>query len=389
MNLYLIIPSFYPATVYGGPIFSTLNTCKALAKLGMEVNVVTTNTNKFNRLDVAKNKWVDFPGGFQVKYYNETIVGFFSSALFLGIWQDVKRADCLHIQGIFNTPIPIALLAAFFFKKPVLLSPRGSFYPAALAHGSRMKKIWLKIFISFFARRVTWHATSDQERDDILQLYPGAQIALIPNGISLGEYEALNADKFYHQLLGRLGLTRENRPVIVSLSRIHKLKGLDVLIDAFRLVLDRFPQSLLLMAGADVGEMERLRLKIDKLGLTNRAIFVGELKGVEKMCFLKGADLFALPSHLENFGNAYLESLAAGTPIVASRNTPWSVVEERGCGAWVERTPGSFAEAIQRLLNEDQGELRSNSRMLASEFAWDNIAEKFFMIFESISNEHV
>jgi glycosyltransferase involved in cell wall biosynthesis len=52
--------------------------------------------------------------------------------------------------------------------------------------------------------------------------------------------------------------------------------------------------------------------------------------------FLAGLDVFALPSEDENFGNVIAEALAAATPVVASRRCPWSELEARQCGRWVE-----------------------------------------------------
>ncbi len=60
-----------------------------------------------------------------------------------------------------------------------------------------------------------------------------------------------------------------------------------------------------------------------------------------------------LASHHENFGMVYAEALAAGTPVVASTNTPWQDVEKYNCGKWVENTPEKFAKAINEILNSD------------------------------------
>ena len=57
MKLVVIIPSFYPAVVYGGPIFTSLHTAEELAKLGIEVRVSTTNANMTKRLNIAPNIW--------------------------------------------------------------------------------------------------------------------------------------------------------------------------------------------------------------------------------------------------------------------------------------------------------------------------------------------
>jgi hypothetical protein len=117
MRLSLIIPSFYPATVYGGPIFSSLYTCQELAKInGVEVFVSTTNTNKSDRLDVLPNTFLEIENNLNVKYYHDTIVGKFSIGLFLNIWRDIQASDIVHVQAIFNTPVPISLFFARIFN---------------------------------------------------------------------------------------------------------------------------------------------------------------------------------------------------------------------------------------------------------------------------------
>ena len=173
MNLLLIIPSFYPATAYGGPIFSTLHACESLSELdNIEVQVSTTNANMTSKLDVETNQWLAFNDHFFVKYYNETIIGKFSLSLCLNIWKDIRQAEVVHIQGIFSTPTPISLFFAKLFKKPTLLSPRGSFCDWGLKQGSRFKSLWIKNFISPFNSSICWHATCEQEKNDILKQFP-------------------------------------------------------------------------------------------------------------------------------------------------------------------------------------------------------------------------
>ena len=75
MKINLIIPSFYPAVIYGGPIFSTLNTCKELVKLkDIEIYVSTTNANMTTHLQVEKNKYLELENKLYVKYYNDTFL---------------------------------------------------------------------------------------------------------------------------------------------------------------------------------------------------------------------------------------------------------------------------------------------------------------------------
>ncbi len=386
MNILLIIPSFYPATVYGGPIFSTLHACEALSVFdNIEVKVSTTNANMSSRLEVKTNHWLAFNRHFYVKYYNETLIGKFSLSLYLNIWKDIKQADVVHIQGIFNTPIPISLLVATLFKKPILLSPRGSFCSWGLNQGNRFKSLWINLLIKTFISKITWHATCQQEKNDILRIFPHAKVCIIPNGIDIKSFSNVNylskenyTQKFTKQILSP-------SKIIISMGRLHKKKGFDILISAFLTILNTYNDAILLIAGKDAGEKIILDKLIQQLNLTNKVFFVGEILDQDKIDFLANADIFASPSHDENFGNVYIESLAAGTPIVASLNTPWQEVETANCGKWVANTIEDTSKAMLELLAKDRDLMRLNSKAMANKYEWLNIAVQFKKIFGEIS----
>ncbi len=386
LKINLIIPSFYPAVIYGGPIFSTMHTCEELVKdKSVLVNVSTTNTNMTCRLDVKINNWTML-NGFNVKYYNETIIGKFSLSLYLNIWRDIKEVDVVHIQSIFNTPTPIALFYSILLNKPVLLSPRGSLGQWCLQNGNRFKKAWLNILIKPLLKNVTWHATAKQEEKEILTIFPKSTVKVVPNGILFNEFQSCQMNKVdvYTRLIKKQ-VSNEDK-VIISMGRIQKKKGFDILIQSFQIVLDTYPSAKLLIAGQDEGELGNLDDLIKYRGLTESVFFVGSVAGQEKVDFLINADVFALPSHNENFGNVYLESLAAGTPILASKNTPWADVETFGSGLWVENTVKSTADALLNLLLRNRDEMRINSKVHAKKYGWDQVAIQFKEVYQAMAN---
>jgi glycosyltransferase involved in cell wall biosynthesis len=388
MKLNLIIPSFYPAVVYGGPIFSTFNTCKELAKFkDLEIYVSTTNTNMYSKLDVETNKWIKLEN-FYVKYYNETIIDKFSFSLYTNIHKDIKKSDIIHIQAIFNTPTPLSLFWSRFYKKPTILSPRGSLGDWVMNHGNKLKKKWLEIFIKPFANYVIWHATSEQEKKEILNHFPKVKVKIIPNGIYVDEFKNFNKleKKDYIKKYTTQDKVNINK-IIISMGRLQKKKGFDILINSFYNVLKIYPNSYLLIAGPDEGEKDKLKNQIKQLSLEKNVFLVGNLQGQDKIDFLANADLFALPSHNENFGNVYVESLASGTPIVASKNTPWKDVEKYNCGKWVENSVEKTSEAIIEILEKDREEMRKNSQQFAIRYDWKNIAKQFKQLFDDLINK--
>src|SRR6185503_4634322 len=85
------------------------------------------------------------------------------------------------------------------------------------------------------------------------------------------------------------------------------------------------------------------------LALEGSVTFVGAVEGAAKMQEFLSADTLVLPSHTENFGMVVAEALAHGTPVIASRGSPWPELEERGAGYWVTNDPQSLAEAVRRI----------------------------------------
>ena len=92
-----------------------------------------------------------------------------------------------------------------------------------------------------------------------------------------------------------------------------------------------------------------------------------------------------MPSHNENFGIVYAESLAAGTPIIASTKTPWNEVVENDCGKWINNTIEETAKAINEILERDREIMKINSKILALKYNWTNVAKEFKNLFENMT----
>ena len=386
MKICVVIPSFYPAISYGGPIFSSLNTCKELSKIqDIEVSVSTTNVNMGKgKLDVLINSWVKFGEGFYVKYY-KIFHSNFSLNLCLNVWSDIKKSDIVHVQGIFNSPTPVALFYATVLARPIILSPRGVLGSWCLEKRSILKKLWLNIFIKPFALRVMWHATGEPEKAEILSLYPRAQIEVISNGVFIDDFSKFESlsKKRYIQKFANCRCENVDK-IIVSMGRLNKKKGFDILIKAFKQVLSHHRDSYLLIAGPDETEGKKLFQLISELNLSENVFLIGTIENQEKIDFLANADLFVLPSHNENFGNVYVESLAAGTPVVASLQTPWQHVEDYKCGKWVANNIESTGSAMLELLGSDRSIMRKNSLELSRNYDWSAVASKFKTVFNKL-----
>ncbi len=385
MKISFISPSFYPAFYYGGPIYSTYYNALELSKLGVEVYVSTTSANGPERLNVEKNKFIKHSNNFFIKYYSPSTSSGFSHRMISGLWKDISNSDIVYTQSIFSTSSVFVLLYSKMLNKKVLLSPRGQLENWSLKYGSRFKKLWLTLFIKPYADKIKWHVTSEKEKQDLLSVFPDASAMIIPNGINLEDYKNIPEIKdrsFYN----KYAAVRTFSNVIVSMGRLHSVKGFDILINAFSEVIKNKPGAALFIAGEDFGEKKNLLDLIGKLELNNNVFLVGQIDDKdEKLNFLANADVFALASHNENFGIAIAEALASGTPIVASKNTPWQDVKKFNCGEWVDNKPESFANAINEILNSNVSSLGKNgAKFIEENFSWSKISISFNVVFEKM-----
>lgn len=389
MLISIIIPSFYPAVVYGGTITASLNYARMFVQLGHHVNVSTTNANKTDRLEVETNKFLELERNLNVKYYNETIVDKLSIPFISKVWRDIRKADLVHIHALFNTPIPFALLYAKILNKPVLLSPHGVLGDWIMNHGLGLKKLWLHLFIRPFATYVYWHATSVQEENEILSHFPKANIHIIPNVIDLSEFTTINTIGKFDYLKKFAGVIGEPDKIIVSMGRLQNKKGFDILIQSFKMFVNKNPNAFLFIAGDDDGEQDVLQSLISNLNLTKNVFLIGNIQGQDKVDFLGNADLFVLPSHNENFGMVYAEALATGTPVIASTLTPWQEVEEYRCGKWVNNTPDEITKAIVEILDNNDPDIKMNAKNFVKKFSLENIQKEFNEVIKLIAKKDV
>ncbi len=388
MKILFVSPSFYPATYYGGPIFSIYELAKALKKQNIDVKVITSNANGKEKLVIKTGIFHYLENNLPVKYYYSLDSKGTSIPMVFHLWKDIKEADMIYLVSVFSPPTPLTLILCSLFKKPLILSPQGQLGEWCLDQGNRFKKQWLKFFIKPFIKRIYWHVTSEDEEKMLKAVYPEAKTFVLPNGIDLESFGSLPVEKnksFYDTYTG---YRCQAKKIIISMGRLHKIKGFDVLIDAFHDLQKEISESVLLIAGEDFGEKPSLNNIINQKKLANEVFLIGKLDGNEKLEFLHNADVFALPSHHENFGMVYAEALAAGIPIIASKNTPWQDAEKFGLGKWVENTPEEFAEAIKQVLNSDSKKMGEIGKKYVEEkFCWEKIARLFIDKINSISSK--
>lgn len=133
-------------------------------------------------------------------------------------------------------------------------------------------------------------------------------------------YPGLNLEQYDFKLKeGEIRESRlQNHKVILSVGRLVKIKGFDLVIKALPKILKQIPKAVYIIVGAGP-EKENLKNLANKLGVSSKIIFTGEIRNKKELSkYYASADVYVGPSRVEAFGIVFLEAQAFGLPIVAS-----------------------------------------------------------------------
>ena len=380
MRVLHVSPYFPPAFRYGGPPASVLGLCKGLQRAGVDVEVVTTTANGDAALPAAPNGTQY--DGVPVRYAGASFPRrFFGARVRTPLAEALAHADVCHIHGLWNVPEWWASHLARGRHVPYVISPRGMLQPAAMRRGRFRKAVAYRLLESRNLRRASMlHATSDQEADALRALALDVPIAVVPNGVDLAAADA--ARRGYR---ARLGIPADAF-VVLFLGRLHRIKRLDLLADAFAAARAERPALHLVIAGPDEHRLvPGIRARLAAHAEAMHAI--GAVESAEKWALLKDADVSVQCSDSESFGLAVVESLAAGVPVIATRTCPWRVIEIEGCGRWVDQSAGAIAAAIRELADDPARRTAMGQRAAAlarARYGWDAIARAMTQLYASV-----
>ena len=277
--------------------------------------------------------------------------------------------DLIHAHGIWQMSNIYAVRAATSREGvPLVLSTHGMLSAAALKYSRVGKRLFWALYQSRALQSASClHATSEQEYQEIRQAGVTAPVAIVPNGVEV--------------YTKRENSRKANKKRVVSVGRIHPKKGLDRLVDAWRMVHSRFPGWELVIAGPDEnGFKDALEAQARRVG-AERVVFRGPVFGDEKVNLVATAELFVLPTRSDNFALTVAESLAMGTPVISTTAAPWEGLETHGCGWWVEQDVGSIASAMVKAMSlstAERKEMGERGRAwMDSSYSWRSIADKY------------
>lgn len=290
------------------------------------------------------------------------------------------KADIIHVIGI-RRPLPfIALLLSRWWGVPIMCTIAGGDVPDQIDPAPG--KIWnegISFIPDVLKQSDCVNCVSTALIKDLNKVMP-----------SLNKVETLYAGMDF-SVINSAKIEKIKENYIFCLRRLDPSKGVDILIKAFNLIKDRFPDLFLVIAG-EGSEEEKLRALVESYSLNKRVIFIGTVKLQKGMSLLKGATLTVVPSLSEGGGLVNVEAQASGCPVIASRvgGIP-EYVKDGESGLLFE--PGNhqeLADKISLLLTDNslQKKLIYGGIQYAKRFNWNVLVPQYIDLYERLIRDY-
>jgi glycosyltransferase involved in cell wall biosynthesis len=381
MRILQVVPTYFPAVRYGGPIRSVHALSKSLVARGHEVHVFTSSVDGPHDLDFDPSTPVE-RDGVLIRYFPVRFLRrlYWSPPMASALRDEIGGFDVLHLHSVFLWPTWSAARIAHSRRIPYIVSPRGSLGREVIRRKSTLvKSAWIQLIEQRTLREsAAVHATSEIESEEIKALgLDVPRISCVPNGVDAPHRHAPLAAGPYAAI---------TRPYALYLGRINWKKGLDRLLGAWRLM----PDLNLIIAGNDEeGYREKLAAITREYQIDDRIHFLGPVSDEHKWALYENADMFILPSYAENFANTVAEAMSMGCPVIVTPEVGLSTfVKEFGAGVVVDGAPQALGEAIRALAHDPTARREMGDRgrrAVRAHLSWDSVARRMEILMAEVS----
>jgi len=393
MKIALVSPASFPATQFGGIMFLIADIAKEATNLGNDVVVYTTdldfanNANTFNK-NLPRKEIMD---NFTIK---RSHVWFRINLFFLnpGIYFQMMKdsPDIIHTIGIRSFQSFIATIVAKKKKIPLVISDQGGLttHPD-LKSGGIFKKILYKLqvpMINFIINNSTKISVANEYEKNIFEKFnQTSKIEIIRNGINLETMKTKTDDfKKKHGI---------SFPFVLFIGRFSKVKGIDILLHAIKILKDRpeLENIRFVIMGVDFGFQNQMIQMIDDFGIKEKIHLITNPSREDVIAAYSESEFLVLPSRWELSPLTPLEGFAFKKPVISTNvhGIP-STITDRKNGILVKNEDfHELAEAIMELINDKQKCLEyglSGYNLVKTECNSKSMTEKTLRMYNQIIN---
>jgi glycosyltransferase involved in cell wall biosynthesis len=384
MKVIFAHPLIYRYHTYAGGERRLILLAKALVELGVSVEYVTSHLHggdefKFDGISIRT-----LPVPFN---YYKSLVGreSYSFSILLKRYLNRTKFDVLHTPGalfyLLQSSRKPVLLEVYDFE---LLRDTSAFWMA-------LKRSYysLNFYYRFYRRSLQLADAigleSPAQYSDLKRFCPSIdndRVYSLPICVDIADIE--------NRLSGRtmsrkdIGIG-EHDFVIISTNRFTRIKGIDVLVEAFNVLHQEISSTKLILVGAPDSYLAEVKRKVHQFGLENDVIIKPNLSQRELMMYYAISDVYVSPVLLGSVSNSILDAMAVGLPII-STVMPW-LVRENVNGHIVPRGDAmAIAEALLEFFDSnDRERMGRNSRRLAKEYDSNAVAKTALGIYGKIT----
>jgi glycosyltransferase involved in cell wall biosynthesis len=367
----------------GGAANATFFILREYAKIeGLEVDLITSSVDgeyhlenigknvRVHRLPIGKNE-----NNLHFQSQKDLIVYAWRAYWFSKKLCKEKKYELTH--SFFTVPCgAISWALRLQYKIPYVISLRGSDVPG---YSDRFGFIYTALapFIRHIWNKATAVVSNSRGLKELaLQTDANQKIEVIYNGVNTEGFKPDDAQK------------KENKIYItVGATRITHRKGINFLIDAIKMLEEKYPTIFMEVMG-EGNAREELENQVEKLGLSDRIKFIGRIPSEETHKYYQKADVFVLPSLNEGMSNAMLEALSSGLPIISTDTGGADELVREGENGFIIKMKDSrdLAEKLEKIISEKdlREKMGQESRKIAESMSWEKVANQYFKLYENV-----
>jgi glycosyltransferase involved in cell wall biosynthesis len=333
----LIFSEWYlPGFRAGGPIRSVAN---LVSRLDADFFIVTTNHDHASTTPyqgIQPNEWVKGSSGEIIIYLTGDQV---NKQRFRTLMTE-RTYDKIYLNSLFSPSfalLPLRVAKAEKLLDRLILAPRGMLKPGALSVKKHKKSLFLKFAqLTGLYKGITWHATNQEEVDEVLSSFPGSHVKVAPNLVGPSPQPVRTSPKNSRELkLITVARVSPEKNILDAIHFLGKALNTENHVEwAIYGILQNNGYTQLCKEAAAMYP----RLKIT---------FEGDLSHQFLSEKLYQSHFFYLPTLGENYGHAIVEAFTVGLPVIISQGTPWRQLTEKKAGWDVELDSDDFEKVLR------------------------------------------